>query len=135
MLASFLGLGEETEFLRQRAQRLDDISGRIAARAARAARHALPAVPDRIAFEQLFDGVVVLGLHHVDDLARVVVVKLGRGADSRTDPAVHAGRQALFHADILHQHIEIFPHNSCPITCIFLHVTNLHPMCSMEQRG
>ena len=42
-----------------------------------------------------------------DDLARIVVVELGRRADSRTDPAVHAGRQALFHADILHQHIEI----------------------------
>ena len=110
LLAALLALDEEAEFLRQRAQRLNDIPRGVAARAARAARHALAAIPDRIALQQRLDGIVIAGLDDRDDLPRVVVVELGRGADARTDAAVHAGLQPFAHPHVLHQHVEILSH-------------------------
>ena len=110
LLAPLLALDEETQLLRQCAQCLNHIPRRIAARTARAARHALAAIPDRIAFQQLLDGIVVTRLHDIDDLTGIVVVELGRGAYARADTAVHARVKALLHPYVLHQHIEIFPH-------------------------
>ena len=111
LLAPLLALDEETQLLRQCAQCLNHIPRRIAARTARAARHALAAIPDRIAFQQLLDGIVVTRLHDIDDLTGIVVVELGRGAYARADTAVHARVKALLHPYVLHQHIEIFSHN------------------------
>ena len=110
LLPSLLRVGEEAEPLRQRAERLDRVSRRIAARTAGAARHALAAVPDRVAAEQFLDRIVVARLDRIDDLARIVAVELRRRTDARADAAVHAGRQTLLHANVFHQHIEIFPH-------------------------
>ena len=107
LLAALLALDEETEFLRQRAQRLDHVTRRIAPRTARTARHAFAAIPDRVALQKLLDGFVVARLHDGDDLAGIVVVELGRRADARADPAVHARLKALLHPHVLHKHIEV----------------------------
>ena len=45
-----------------------------------------------------------------DTLTGVVVIELGRWADARADPAVHARVKTLLHPHILHEHIEILPH-------------------------
>ena len=113
LLTALLALDEEAQFLRKGPQRLDDIARRIAARAARAARHALAAIPDGVALEQLLDGIVVARLHNADNLPRVVVVELGRRTDARADAAVHAGVESLAEPHVLRQHIEIFSHNRC----------------------
>ena len=110
LLTALFALDEEPELLRQRAKRLDHITRGIAPRTARTARHALAAIPDRIAFEQLLDGVVVARLNDADDLPRIIVVELRRGADARADAAVHAGMKALLHPHVFHEHIEILPH-------------------------
>lgn len=110
LLATLLALDEEAQFLRQRAQRLDHIARRIAPRTARTARHALAAVPDGVALQKPLDGLVVARLHDGDDLTGVVVIELGRRADARADPAVHARVKTLLHPHILHEHIEILPH-------------------------
>lgn len=110
LLTALLALDEEAQLLRQRAKRLDHITRRIAPRTARTARHAFAAVPDRIAFEQLLDGVVVACLDDADDLPRIVVVELRRGADARTNAAVHARMKALLHPHVFHEHVEIFSH-------------------------
>ena len=111
LLAPLLALDEKAQLLGQRAQRLNDISRRIAARTARTTRHALAAEPDRVALQQTLDLLLVARLDDRHDLARIVVVELGRRADSRTDPAVHARLQPLAEANVLHQHFEITTHN------------------------
>ena len=110
LLPSFFRVSEKSQFLREPAERLDDIARRIGPRATRTARHAFAAIPDCFALEQLLDCIVVLGLDGIDDLARVVVVELGGGTDAGADAAVHAGGETLLHAYILHQHVEIFAH-------------------------
>jgi len=79
-------------------------------RTARTARHALAAIPDGVALQKPLDGLVVARLHDGDDLTGVVVIELGRRADARADPAVHARVKTLLHPHILHEHIEILPH-------------------------
>ena len=130
LLAPLLALDEEAQLLRETPQRLDDIARRIAARAAGAARHALAAVPDGIALEQRLDGLVVARLDGGDNLARVVVVELGRRADTRADAAVHAGVEPLAEAHVLAEHIEVFSHNrvgSTPCTARLAGISGAAP--------
>ena len=110
LLPPLLALDEKSELLRKGPERLDDVSGRVAARTAGTARHALAAIPDGLAAQQLLDRLVVARLDDIDDLARIVTVELRRRTDARTDPAVHAGVQPFAHPHVFEQHIVIFTH-------------------------
>ena len=66
-------------------------------------RCALAAVPDGVAFQQLFYLRVVTGLHDGADGTRIVMVEFRRRANGRADTAAHAGVQGLFQPEILIQ--------------------------------
>ncbi len=112
LLASLFALDEKAESLRQRAKRLNDISGSVSARTTRAARHALSAVPEGVAFHQRLDLALVATLNYSHYFSRIVVVELGRRAHAGADAAVHARLQTFTEPDILHEHIEVFSHTA-----------------------
>ena len=101
LLPALLRGGEVPQLLRQLAQSHDHHARGVAARTAGLAAHALAAVPDSLALQQLPDNFIVPGLNQVYNPPRIIAVIFGSRTDSSAYTAVHACLQSLLKTDIL----------------------------------
>ncbi len=100
----FSRLGEIAQLLGHLSQGHYDQSGCVSAGTAGLAAHALAAVPDGLAFQQLQDYVIIPGLNLVYNPPWIIVVIFRCRAYTCTYAAVHTGIQSLLEADVLHEH-------------------------------
>ena len=101
LLATFLRFHVKSASHRELAQRHDDQAWSIGTRTARHARHALAAIPDRVAFQELLQIGFILARDDVHDILRIVLVELRSRANRCAHAAVHAGLHPLFYPVIL----------------------------------
>ena len=86
---------------RDLAQRHDDQARRVGTRTARHTRHALATIPNRVAFQKLFQVSLAFARDDVDDVLRVVFVELRSRTNGSAHTAVHAGLQTFLYPIIL----------------------------------
>jgi hypothetical protein len=104
-LSAFFGFGKVSEFCRQVAESHYYKAGAVLARTTCKARQALSAIPNDIAFEQLFDFFVVSALDGVHYLARVVFIELGSRTYGSACTAVDTRLQAFLYPVVLFQYV------------------------------